>query len=73
MAKPMTNFDQRTAANLDVVLEEACRKLPNNGGDHATRKFVAARLLWAAQRGETTLSALQTVARQAMREYNQSA
>jgi len=32
----MTKFDERTAANLDVVLENVCRGLPN-GGDHETR------------------------------------
>lgn len=61
----MTRFDERTAANLDVVLDEVCRDLPNSGGDHETRKFIALRLLRAAQRGKRTLGALQTVARHA--------
>jgi hypothetical protein len=43
-------------ANLDVVLEEACRSLPH-GGDHDFRKTVAARLLAAARKGNTTLQA----------------
>jgi hypothetical protein len=33
-------FDERTLANMDVVLDEICRELPN-GGDHESRKFIA--------------------------------
>lgn len=62
----MTKFDERTAANLDVVLDDVCRDLPNSGGDHKTRKFVAIHLVRAAQRGKKTLGALEAVARQAM-------
>jgi hypothetical protein len=40
----MATLDQRTRANMDVALEEACRELPH-GGDHALRKQVAQRLL----------------------------
>jgi hypothetical protein len=68
----MTKLSDRTVANLDVVLDDACRELPNNGGDHDTRKFVAVRLLRAAQRGKTTLGALQTVARNAKRRLARS-
>nr|WP_249159848.1 hypothetical protein [Bradyrhizobium tropiciagri] len=62
----MTILNERTSANLDVVLDEACRVLPNNGGDHESRKFVAMRLLRSAQRGQTALGALEAVARRAM-------
>jgi hypothetical protein len=62
----MKRFDERTAANLDVVLDDVCRSLPNNGGDHESRKYVAAKLLRAAQRGKKTLGALEVVARNAL-------
>jgi hypothetical protein len=60
----MKHLDDRTAANLDVVLEDACRALPH-GGDHPFRKKVALRLLSAARHGQTTLTSLTAVARQA--------
>lgn len=61
----MKQLDDRTKANLDVVLEEACRGLPN-GGDHAFRKVIAQKLLNSARKGNTTLSGLTDVARQAI-------
>jgi hypothetical protein len=36
----MTGIDERTAANMDVVLEQVCRDLPH-GGDHESRKHIA--------------------------------
>ena len=62
----MTEFDERTTANLNVVLNGVCRKLPDNGGDHETRRFIALRLVRAAQRGKKTLGALEAVARRAL-------
>ena len=59
----MKRLDDRTMANLDVVLEEACKSLPN-GGDHAFRKMVATKLLNAAKKGNTTLAGLAKVAKQ---------
>jgi len=61
----MKHLDDRTTANLDVVLEDACRALPH-GGDHSFRKRIARRLLSAARHGNTTLSALTVVARDAV-------
>src|ERR1700722_6050788 len=63
----MKKLDERTAANLDVVLEDVCRSLPNYGGDHESRKFIAVKLVRAAQRGRRTLGTLEVVARQALR------
>jgi len=63
----MKHFDDRTAANLDVVLEDACRQLPH-GGDHSFRKRVARKLLSAARSGNTTLSNLTGIARMAVNE-----
>jgi hypothetical protein len=62
----MQKFDDRTNANLAVVLDRACRDLPNCGGDHESRKFIAKRLLRAAQHGKRTLGALEIVARHAL-------
>lgn len=64
----MSIFNDRTMANMDVVLDEVCRDLPNSGGDHESRKYIAARLIHAAQRGKTTLGALQSVAERAMQK-----
>ena len=63
----MAKLDERTRANMEVALEEACRALPH-GGDHATRKKVAQKLLQSARKGNTTLSGLSVVARTALME-----
>lgn len=63
----MKNLDERTKANMDVALEEACRALPH-GGDHGLRKKIAQRLLQSARKGNTTLSGLSVVARTALTE-----
>jgi hypothetical protein len=63
----MTEFGDRTVANMDVILDDVCRELPNNGGDHESRKFIAERLVRAAKRGHKTLGVLEIVARQALR------
>jgi hypothetical protein len=52
---------------MDVVLEETCRQLPH-GGDHDSRKFIAERLIEAAQAGHATLGELGIVARRALAE-----
>ena len=63
----MADLDERTRANMDVALEDACRELPH-GGDHNLRKKVAQRLLQSARKGNTTLGGLAVVARTAMIE-----
>jgi hypothetical protein len=63
----MSNLDDRTRANMDVALEEACRVLPH-GGDHDLRKKVAQKLLQSSCKGNTTLSGLAVVARTALEE-----
>ena len=62
----MKHLDDRTAANLDVVLEDTCKSLPH-GGDHDFRKKVALKLLAAARSGQTTLASLTRVARSALK------
>ncbi len=61
----MSDFDERTQANLDVVLDEVCSQLPN-GGDHESRKFIAGHLMQAARGGNTTLGELTYVGRRAL-------
>ena len=67
----MTKLDERTISNMDVVLENVCRGLPNSGGDHATRKYVAQKLVQAAKKGNTTLGGLESVGRRALQEIIQ--
>jgi hypothetical protein len=62
--KAMKHLDERTAANLEVALEDACRSLPH-GGEHSFRKKIAQKLLSAARHGSTTLGRLTAVAREA--------
>lgn len=52
---------------MDIVLEQTCRQLPH-GGDHASRRFIAERLIQAAQTGRATLGELGIVARRALAE-----
>jgi hypothetical protein len=61
----MTKIDERTAANMDVALEEVCRHLPH-GGDHETRKHIAQRLMQAAKEGNVSLEGLRAVASRAL-------
>ncbi len=49
----MDEFDERTKANMDVVLDAICTELPH-GGDHESRKFIAEQLMQAARGGKTT-------------------
>ena len=58
----MAKLDDRTMANMDVALEDACRELPH-GGDHALRKKIALKLMQSARHGNTTLGGLSVVAR----------
>jgi hypothetical protein len=63
----MDEFDDRTRANMDVVLEEICREMPH-GGDHESRKFIAERLMECAREGRSSLSELNSAARRALLE-----
>ena len=60
----MNEFDERTQADLDVVLGEICSELPH-GGDHESRKFIAERLIAAVRSGKTTLRELTAIGRRA--------
>jgi hypothetical protein len=62
----MTQLDDRTMANFDVVLE-VCRSLPH-GGDHELRKAIAEKLFDSALKGNRTIGGLTEVARAALAE-----
>lgn len=61
----MSEFDERTQANMDVVLDEICGELPH-GGDHDSRKPIAEQLMQAARGGKTSLRELTYVGRRAL-------
>lgn len=63
----MDEFDDRTRANMDVVLEEICREM-QHGGDHDSRRFIAERLIECVREGRTALTELNSVARRALLE-----
>jgi hypothetical protein len=65
----MSLLSERTRSKLDVVLEETCRTLPH-GGDHASREFVARRLIEAAERGHVTRGELGIIARRALADLS---
>jgi hypothetical protein len=67
----MTKIDERTTANMDVVLEQVCRGLPH-GGDHESRKHIAQRLMQSAKKGNVTLEGLRAVASRALTELSSS-
>jgi hypothetical protein len=68
----MTQLDDRTMANLDVVLEKVCRVLPH-GGNHELRKAIAEKLLDSALKGNKTIGGLTEVARSALAETHPDA
>ena len=61
-----TEFDERTAANMEVALQRACQRLPADRQDHDTRKFIAERIIDAARKGLTSLTELTAAAVQAL-------
>ena len=65
----MTKLDERAFANMEVALEEACKRFPN-GGDHESRKFIAQRLKSSARKGTVTLGGLIAVAQRALQKLS---
>jgi hypothetical protein len=61
-----SEFDERTAADMEVALERACQRLPSNRQDHDTRKFIAEHIIDAARKGHTTLGELTAAGVQAL-------
>jgi hypothetical protein len=68
----LNDFDERTQANLDIVLDEICSELPH-GGDHESRKAIAEQLMQAARDGRTSLRDLTYVGRRALTQILQQA
>jgi hypothetical protein len=64
----LSDLNQRTQTDMDVVLELVCRELPH-GGRHEERKYIAERLIECAGSGRTTLGDLQIVARRALLDF----
>jgi len=61
----MSEVEERMRTVLDAALEAAFGHV-RHGGDHESRKLVAARLLDAARSGMTTLDELTSVGRRAL-------
>ena len=68
----MTRLDDRTIANMDIVLEETCSVFPH-GGDHEHRRYIAQKLKLSARRGNSTLGGLRAVAQSALKEITSGA
>ena len=67
----MARLDERTVANMDMALEQACR-IFQHGGDHDLRKYVAEKLKKSARKGNTTFDGLMTVATSAVEELSRA-
>jgi hypothetical protein len=65
---PGSELSDKLKRRMDLVLEETFQDELLNGGDHESRKLVAARLLTAAVEGRTTSGELGLLARKAMAE-----
>ena len=65
----MTKFDERTAANMEVALEEAFAGVLH-GGDHESRKYVAKKLIQSAAKRNLTLEVLRALARDAFEQLS---
>jgi hypothetical protein len=63
------NFEERVLADMHVALERACENLSIIHGDHPVRRFVAERLIEAANAGYSTLTELTAIAKKALIEY----
>ncbi|MDH2405082.1 hypothetical protein QCM77_34975 [Bradyrhizobium sp. SSUT18] len=61
----MSEFEDGVQANMDVVLDQVCAELPN-GGDHASRRYVAEQLIEAARAGKSSLGELTSAGRRAL-------
>jgi hypothetical protein len=66
----MIKLDNRTIANINFALEQACRIFPH-GGDHERSRYIAQKLKLNARKGNTTLDGLTIVANLAVEELSQ--
>ena len=65
----MNEFREPLKARLDAILDQTCASMVN-GGDHDTRKYVAAKLAEAARNGITHLDELSVIAGRALQEVS---
>lgn len=65
----MGELSDRTIANMESVLDQVCRALPN-GGDHECRKQIALKLKERAESGGFTLRELRAVAQSAVKQLS---
>ena len=61
----MSEFEGRVQTVLDAALEAAFSHV-KHGGDHESRRLIAARLLEAARSGVTALDELKAIGRRAL-------
>ena len=65
----MAKIDERTTANMEVVLDEVFAGVPH-GGHHESRKRVAEKLMQSAKKGNVTLDGLRAVGRAAFQQLS---
>jgi hypothetical protein len=53
-----SEFDERTAANMEVALQRACERLAGAHDNHTNRRAIAEGIIAAARTGRTTLTEL---------------
>ena len=63
-----SEFDERTAANMEVALDRICQRLPPDKQDHEARKLIAERIIDAARKGHTNLTELTAAGSQALNQ-----
>ena len=65
----MLQFDQSTLANMTAALEYVCRKLPPDRDNPAIRKHIAAEIVAACQKGQTSHEDLASVGLKIVNSY----
>lgn len=61
-------FSERTISRMDIALERACRMLPETLAHHASRKFVAEKIVECAKTHTQALGGLTETGRRAVAE-----
>jgi hypothetical protein len=64
------SFDSRTLANMEVVLERACKILSKGAEEHELRRYSASKILECAKGGDKTLGGLTEAGRAAASELS---
>jgi hypothetical protein len=61
-------FSERTISRMDIALERACGMLPESLAHHASRKFIAEKIVECAKAHTQTLGGLTEAGRRAVAE-----